>query len=49
MSSTDEIEVVLLQEMGHDLLSKCEGHASITVVPQFRILALKKINFISQL
>jgi predicted alpha/beta-hydrolase family hydrolase len=49
MSSTDEIEVVLLQETGHDLLPKCEGHASIAVSPQFRILAMKKKNFISQL
>lgn len=49
MSSTDEIKMVLLQETGHDLLPKCEGHASIIVFPQFRILAMKKKNFISQL
>ena len=48
MSSTDEIKVMLLQEPGHDLLPKCEGHASIIASPQFRILAMSKNNFISQ-
>jgi len=47
MSSTDEIKIVLLQETGYDLLSKCEGHASIIDSPQFRVLAMKKKNFIS--
>jgi len=42
MSSTDEIKVVLLQETGHYLLPKCEGHATIIGAPQFRILTLKK-------
>lgn len=49
MSSTDEIKAVLLQETGHDLLPKCEGHASIIASPQFRILMKKKKNVESQL
>jgi hypothetical protein len=48
MSSADEIKVLLLQETGHNLLPKCEGHASIIAAPESCILAVKKNNFLCQ-